>query len=198
VLHSCDRALDTTCAVFRTAFRLRSVAAALAVVPVIAACGSSPATVTTSAGNAAQAQEQQLQDMVRFASCMRSHGAPNLPDPTSSPHDFKSAFAHPAPAVQSAATACRHLLPAGEQQRGNPRRSQTQIAGLVAFARCLRTRGFPNFPDPSAAGELTHEMLANAGIDLHQPAVLQAADACVSVTDGVLTKAAVARFVTGQ
>jgi hypothetical protein len=28
--------------------------------------------------------------------------------------------------------------------------------------------------------------------------VLQAADACVSVTDGVLTKAAVARFVTGQ
>lgn len=35
-------------------------------------------------------------------------------------------------------------------------------------------------------------MLANAGINLHQPAALQAADACVSVTHGVLTKAAVA------
>ena len=136
--------------------------------------------------------------MVRFASCMRTHGAPNLPDPTSSPHDFKSAFADPSPAVQSAATDCRHLLPIGEQQRANSRPSPERTTALVAFARCLRAHGFPNFPDPTATGELTHEMLATAGIDIHQPAVRQAADACVSVTHGVLTKTAVARFVTGQ
>ena len=41
-------------------------------------------------------------------------------------------------------------------------------------------------------------MLANAGIDLHQPAVMQAADACVGVTHGFITKAAVARFVAGH
>jgi hypothetical protein len=41
-------------------------------------------------------------------------------------------------------------------------------------------------------------MVASAGINLHQPAVLQAGDACVSVTHGVITKAAVARFVAGQ
>lgn len=41
-------------------------------------------------------------------------------------------------------------------------------------------------------------MLANAGIKLHQPAVLQAADACVSATHGVITKASVARFVAGH
>jgi hypothetical protein len=41
-------------------------------------------------------------------------------------------------------------------------------------------------------------MLASAGIDLHQPAVLQAADACVGVTHGVITKAVVARFVAGH
>jgi hypothetical protein len=41
-------------------------------------------------------------------------------------------------------------------------------------------------------------MLANAGIDLHQPALVPAADDCVSVTHGVLTKAAVARFAAGQ
>jgi hypothetical protein len=41
-------------------------------------------------------------------------------------------------------------------------------------------------------------MLANAGINLHQPAIVQAADACVSVTHGFLTKADVARFVAGQ
>jgi hypothetical protein len=41
-------------------------------------------------------------------------------------------------------------------------------------------------------------MLANAGINLHQPAMLQTADTCVSVTHGVITKAVVARFVAGQ
>ena len=69
---------------------------------------------------------------------------------------------------------------------------------MLAFARCLRSHGFANFPDPSSSGDLTHQMLANAGINLHQPAMLQAADACVSVTHGVITKTAVARFVAGQ
>jgi len=41
-------------------------------------------------------------------------------------------------------------------------------------------------------------MLTNAGINLHQPAVVQAADACVGVTHGFITKAAIARFVAGQ
>ena len=69
---------------------------------------------------------------------------------------------------------------------------------MLAFARCIRSHGFPSFPDPTSSGELTHEMLANAGINLHQPAVLQAADACVGVTHGVITKAVVARFVAGH
>ena len=49
----------------------------------------------------------------------------------------------------------------------------------------MRSHGFPSFPDPTSSGQLTHEMLANAGINLHQPAVLQAADACVGVTHGL-------------
>jgi hypothetical protein len=62
----------------------------------------------------------------------------------------------------------------------------------------MRGHGFPSFPDPTSSGRLTREMLANAGINLHLPAVLQAADACVSVTHGVITTTAVARFVAGQ
>jgi hypothetical protein len=70
--------------------------------------------------------------------------------------------------------------------------------GGVAFARCLRNHGFPGFPDPSSGGQLTHEMLATAGINVHQPAALRAADACVSVTHGFITKADVAHFVAGR
>jgi hypothetical protein len=41
-------------------------------------------------------------------------------------------------------------------------------------------------------------MVAAAGIDVHQPALRQAGDACVSVTHGVITKAMVARFIAGH
>jgi hypothetical protein len=41
-------------------------------------------------------------------------------------------------------------------------------------------------------------MLANAGINPHQPAVLHAADACASVTHGAKTKATIGRFIAGQ
>jgi hypothetical protein len=76
--------------------------------------------------------------------------------------------------------------------------TQAQKAAALAFARCIRAHGFPNFPDPSATGQLTHEMIAAAGINLHQPAVLQAGDACAGVSHGFITKATVARFVAGH
>lgn len=71
------------------------------------------------------------------------------------------------------------------------------MAAELAFARCIRGHGFPRFPDPTSAG-ITHELLASAGIDLHQPAVVRAADACVGVTHGLITRAGVARFIAGR
>ena len=134
---------------------------------------------------------------------MRSHGVPNFPDPTS-PQEFKlslspsSAGNAQSPALQSAETACQHLLTGGGPPSQSAAQHHAQIVAGLAFARCLRSHAFPNFPDPTSSGQITHEMLANAGIDPRKPAVLHAADACVSVTHGVLTKAAVARFAAEQ
>jgi hypothetical protein len=130
---------------------------------------------------------------------MRSHGAPNFPDPTS-PQEFKQsigASSEGSPAFRSAETACMHVLPGGGPPGQSGAQRQAQTVAALAFARCLRGHGFPNFPDPTSSGQITHEMLANAGINLHQPALLHAADACVSVTHGLLTKAGVARFAAG-
>jgi hypothetical protein len=128
--------------------------------------------------------------------CMRSHGVPNVPD---SPYEQKQMLnsRNGQPAVQSAETACGHLLAHGGQSQG-PAHGHAQIAAALAFARCVRSHGFPRFPDPTSGGQLTHEMLASAGIDLHQPAVLQAGDACVGVTHGLITRATMARFVAGH
>jgi hypothetical protein len=138
---------------------------------------------------------------LKMAQCMRSHGVPNFPDSPYGQKQLLSSSSGQAPAIQSAQTACRHLLPHGGQsqsQSQSPAHSQAQAAALLAFARCLRSHRFPHFPDPTSSGQVTHEMLATAGINLHQPAFLQAAEDCVGVTHGLLTKAAVARFVAGQ
>jgi hypothetical protein len=163
----------------------------------VAACGSSNGS-PGSGGPSARAQT--LGAAVRFADCMRSNGVPDFPDPTTSPRDFKQAL-NPntarSPVFLSAAMTCQHLLPTVNQPNRSPAQTQARTAGLLAFARCIRSHGFPSFPDPSS-GQITHEMLAQAGIDLHQPAVVPTADACVGVTHGIITKATVARFVAGQ
>lgn len=183
-----------------------SVVAIAAVSLLAAGCGSSDSSASSAAsssgGPQTQAQIQtENQELIRFTACMRSHGVPSLPDPTSDPHAFKEALdpaTEQSPAFGSAITACHHLLPgAGSHSQPTPS-SPAQTAALLAFARCLRGHGFPRFPDPSNGGQITHEMLASAGISLQQPAVVQAADTCTSVTHGLLTRADVARFVAGH
>jgi hypothetical protein len=183
---------------FRTPLRLLLATAAIAASTVIAACGTNSSSSSSSGSQLTAAQIRQAeQDAVSFADCMRSHGVPHFPDsPYQQKHLLSSSSAQ-APAVQSAVAACSHLLPHGGQSH-SPAHSQVQIAAMVAFARCLRSHGFANFPDPTSSGDLTHQMLATAGINLQQPALVQAADACVGVTHGVITKTTVARFVAGQ
>jgi hypothetical protein len=183
-----------------------SLVAIAAVSLVASGCGSSNSSTSSTApgsgGPPSQAQiQQENQELIRFADCMRSHGVPSIPDPTSNPHAFKEALdpsTEQSPAFGTAMTACQHLLPGGGTHSQSTPASPAQTAALVAFARCMRGHGFPRFPDPSSTGDITHEMLASAGINLQQPAVVQAADTCTSVTHGLLTRSDVARFVAGH
>jgi hypothetical protein len=166
----------------------------------VAACGSSSPGSSTVAGPGDPSTHAQLQqNAVGFSACMRSHGIPNFPDPDATGFKYQLAPSTPhSPAFQSAFAVCRHFLPNNGAPGQDAKHSPAQIAAFVAFARCIRSHGFPSFPDPNSSGDLTHEMVAVAGINLHQPAVQQAGDACVGVTHGVITEADVARFVAGQ
>jgi hypothetical protein len=134
--------------------------------------------------------------VLRFTDCVRSHGVPNIPDPGT--RGWKDALGSQTPAVLSAEHICQRLVPGAMPSSQSQTQTPGQIADELAFARCISVHGFPSFPDPASSGQITHELLASAGVDLRQPAVLQAADACVSVSHGVITKAAVARFIAGQ
>jgi hypothetical protein len=136
-------------------------------------------------------------DLERYANCIHAHGVSGLPDPVASPLAFKDSFRNATPTLVSANNACSHLVPGQDQPSQSAPRASTQIRAMLSFARCIRSHGFPRFPDPTSTGTVDHQMLARARINLHQPAIAQAADDCVSVTDGVITRAMVARFIAG-
>ena len=194
VLHSCDPRPDSTWVMFTLTSALPAAAAAIVATAAIAACGSSSSSSSSASSFSGQVSDAHaLRDAVSFAGCMRSHGVPGFQDPTSFgqfKHEFNSSVR--SPALQSAAAACQHLLPGGgPHQSAAP--SQAKIAAGRAFARCMRSHGFPSFPDPTSSG-----VLSAPGINIHQPAFLQTAEACVGTTHGFLTRADVARYVAGQ
>jgi hypothetical protein len=131
---------------------------------------------------------------------MREHGVTNFPDPQVHGNSVTLLITPSitsSPAFKSARVECAHLLPDGGQGliSPSPAQQRARTEGLVAFAACMRRHGFPSFPDPTGQGRLTLEMIAQAGINLRQPAVLPAADACVPSSRGQITRAAVARAV---
>jgi hypothetical protein len=158
-------------------------------VALLAACGSSG-----SSGKAFTAS-----DADKYPACMRDHGVTNFPDPQVSGNNVKIQITPSitgSPAFKSAQKACAYLLPAGAQTNGlSPAQQKARTDGLLAFATCVRKHGFPSFPDPTSQGQLTLEMITQAGINLQQPAALQAGDACVSVSHGQITKGDVAQAV---
>jgi hypothetical protein len=189
-----------------THIHLPVVAAALATAVAIAACGgsSSPPSTTphTTASSAPPKNFGQAAD--QYSACMRNNGVSNFPDPKVHQNGNKvSVMIHMTPAIanspafQSAQKACAHFMPGGSANQPTAATVQRQRQYALAFAQCMRSHGFPNFPDPTAQGQLNPEMVTAAGINLHQPALLHAGLACVPVTHGLLTPADIERAVNG-
>lgn len=107
-------------------------------------------------------RSQQARGLVAFASCMRSHGVPSFPDPSSSGGIPKPAVVSAFQAVSktqgdTAQNACNHLLPSGglSGQRVQTITPQDQQDYLRAAA-CMRSHGFPSFPDPTFRNNEAH------------------------------------------
>jgi hypothetical protein len=132
----------------------------------------------------------------RFTACMRSHGVPSFPDPDSGGGIPKSQVVEARNSnpqrFDAAGNVCGHLLPNGSS--GPPETAQqqhTRLADGLSFARCMRGHGVTRFPDPTAQGDLSVEMVQAQGIDVHAPAVLRAVQACLPASHGALTPAKV-------
>src|SRR5262249_37980065 len=123
-----------------------------------------------------------------FSNCMRSNGVPDLPAPQPVRGPRPKAAGQP-PAAQRA---CNHLLPnGGDSSRGTAQQNRTRLADMLSFAKCMRGHGLTRFPDPTAQGDLSVEMVQAQGIDVHSPAVLRVVQACLPASHGLLTPAKV-------
>jgi hypothetical protein len=176
--------------------------AAVVVAVIGAGCGGHvPSSASVSGAAAAAAKGGPGEAAFRFSACMRTHGVSNFPDPkvkTSAGSTSVVIGINPSisgqPAFKSAQKACRHIL-GKPGSAGAERNSPARVRALIAFARCLRSHGFPNFPDPNANGELSEQTIAKSGINFQTPALLTAGQRCASVTHGIITPAQVAQAI---
>jgi hypothetical protein len=123
--------------------------------------GNSPAVATgsptTSVSGPSIGASTHATGLVAFASCMRSHGVPSFPDPASSGEISKPAVVSAFQAVSKsrgdrAQHACNHLVPSGGLS-GQPVQTITpqDEQDYLKAATCMRSHGFPDFPDPTFA-----------------------------------------------
>jgi len=155
--------------------------------------GGSPrvADVATSTTTATTTTSQN--GLLAFSQCMRSNGMPNFPDPQRFVGGNVKLTIHQLSPSQAALSACNHLLPTngGSGPQETAQQKRTRVADGLSFARCMRSQGVTRFPDPTAQGDLTVEMVQAQGIDVHSPAVLHAVQACLPASHGALTPAKV-------
>jgi hypothetical protein len=140
------------------------------VVLAVACGGGSPGT----AGSPGAGQVR-LAQALAFAHCMRSHGAPDFPDPnTSGGFTIKPSNSSSANVPQAHAV-CAHLYPNEGKKPADPAQRAAQQRQALAFAACMRRHGIANFPDDWSGnvGQLT-----SAGIDPNAPQLNAALTKC--------------------
>ena len=122
--------------------------------------------------------------VLAFSRCMRAHGVPSFPDPDGSgslPKSQVAQLAAGAPQFVPAHRTCEHLLPNG----GQPSPAQVQQAwnDMRSFARCMRSHGVPDWPDPARTSQQDQRPFFHVpdNIDPNAPQITTKIRACQRV-----------------
>ena len=158
--------------------------AAAVVAGITTACSSSSSP--SHASGQASGQASSSGGALAFSACMRSHGVPKFPDPTSGSNGNSvelqqgSGIDPNSQQYQSAMHACQSLLPAGKANGGSV--SPTVRTEYLRYAGCMRSHGVPNYPDPTFNGNSVNlGNLSALGIDTNSPQYQSASNACASL-----------------
>jgi hypothetical protein len=175
---------------------------AAAIVLLAAGCGGSggsPGVANVASGTTTTAAPSAQTGLVAFSSCVRSHGVPSFPDPQRLAGGNLKLTIHQlgttSPRVRTATERCSYLLPNRGGSQQPDRQTPKQLADERSFARCMRSHGVGNFPDPNGQSGLSVEMVEAQGIDVHSTAVLHVVQVCIPASHGGLTVAKVRQAI---
>lgn len=157
-----------------------------AVVAISCAACSSPSSSSGPGSTGSGPASGPAARALKYTQCMRSHGIKDYPDPDNNGSVNIGATAqagsggsnnsdlNPAsPAYQAANQACRSLLPSGSLSGGQ---LAQHVAAGVQLATCMRSHGFPSFPDPTSQNVFN----IPGGIDTNSAAYQSALSTCQS------------------
>ena len=140
----------------RPAWTAATIIAAAVLALLAAACGGSPSSNgsggSANAGGAANSASADSRQALAFSHCVRAHGVPNWPDPTSSGGIAKETAQQlgvSSAQLQTALNACEHLLPNTGNIDDDPAALHQWWSLMLSFARCMHSQGVPNWPGPS-------------------------------------------------
>jgi hypothetical protein len=157
---------------------LASVVSAAAFALLAAGCGggSSPGTTaaTTTAQNGTPASA------LAFARCMRSHGIPNWPDPSSRGFFDKSQLQPLGLSVSRVRALeegpCNIPLPSRQAYTITP----ADRTDYLKAGACMRSHGFPDFPDPTFQNNNVQTNIPSS-INTNSPRFKSAATTCTKL-----------------
>ena len=152
---------------------------------VLAAACSSPSSAGSPPAAAGSATSSSA---VAYSHCMRFHGVPNFPDPPSSgvvPKSDPRELGASSSQVQAAQRDCQHLYPTNGRAVGASLRQceetgdcpqamvQRVVNDMRLLARCMRSHGVPNWPDPTvdSEGRPDFNLLHVHGFDPNSPQI---------------------------
>jgi len=129
------------------------------------------------AGGAAQAPGQLPAGLVKYSSCMRSHGIADFPEPTVSGDTVSLAL--PAgvansPKFASASAACRQYAP---RKLAAPQITTADQTAYLKAAQCMRSHGIVGFPDPQFPNGQVNFPIP-AGMNTNSSQFLRAREIC--------------------
>jgi hypothetical protein len=146
--------------------------------PSVASLGPPPAATSTasSAGAAASGQAPGgTAAFVAFVDCMQKHGIQAQLGQGGKGIQISGGDPN-SPQFAAAQKACQKLLPGGGPKPLTPAQQEENVKELVKLAACLRTHGYPNFPDPSSQG--IFDVSPSSGFDPSSSQFQSAMSAC--------------------
>jgi hypothetical protein len=152
-----------------------------------AACsggGPSSAGSSTGSGGSPGAGGAAHSKLVAFSHCMRSHGVPTWPDPSSNQSNIKfgpgqaQQYEVSSSQFNAARRACQHLLPVGANDTFPAAMMPQILSGMRGFSRCVRSHGVPNWPDPTTNSRGQPVFHISDSLNPDSPQVMTAMNEC--------------------